>query len=114
MILRSINPRQALFTLGFILLFAYAFYQGRFLILGPAISITSHENGAVVEESIVTIEGRAKNVAWISLNDNQIFTDEEGFWSEKLILSPGTSIMTLKARDRFGREKTRSLTLFLK
>ena len=110
----TINPRQALFTIGFILLLAYAFYQGRFLILGPSISITSHQNGAVVEESVVNIGGKAQNVAWISLNDRQIFTNEEGLWSEKLILSPGTSIMTVKARDRFGREKTKSLILYLK
>lgn len=103
---------SALLVLG--LLFAlYCLFQARFLILGPGVSITSHKDGTAVHEPQITLSGRARNAAWISLNDRQIFTDEKGFWNEKLILSDGLSIMTLRVRDRFGRESVSSVRLVL-
>jgi hypothetical protein len=83
------------------------------LILGPQISILYPSNGEVVASSLITIEGRVKNISHISLNDRPIFTDEKGAWSEKLIVSPGTSIITVKASDRFGREITKNIQVVL-
>jgi hypothetical protein len=99
-----------LIALG-VLFVAYILFQARFVLLGPGISIESHQNGQIVETAAITLSGTAKNAAWLSLNGRQIFTDEKGFWSEKLILSEGVSIMTLRVRDRFGREKTESVSL---
>jgi hypothetical protein len=100
----DIKPRYGIMIVLFLLLAFYALYQARALLIGPQIWITSPRDGQTVENSLVTIEGRAKNIAWMSLNDRPIFTDENGLWSEKLAVSEGISIMTLKARDRFGRE----------
>jgi len=111
--MNKIKPRSLLLILGLVLLVSYSFYQARSIILGPQISITNITDGEVVENPLVIIEGRARNISWISLNDRQIFTDEEGRWSEKLIVSSGTSIITVKARDRFGRERKKSLQVIL-
>lgn len=67
----------------------------------------------MVDNQLVTINGQAKNIAWISLNDRQIFTDEEGRWDEKLLVSPGLSIITLKARDRLGHKIEKSVQIVL-
>jgi hypothetical protein len=108
-----LSVRQTSLIILGILFAAYCLFQARFLILGPQVTITSHEDGAVATEPAVTLSGNARNAAWLSLNDRQIFTDEEGRWSEKLILSPGLSIMTLRVRDRFGRERVSSVRLVL-
>lgn len=110
----DIRPKYGFLILLFLLLGAYSLFQARFLILGPRISIDSYKNGEVVASPIILISGKAENVSWLSLNDRQIFTDEKGAWSEKLIVSEGTSIMTLKARDRFGREREKRLLVVLK
>jgi hypothetical protein len=60
------------------------------------------------------VVGEAKNVSYLSLNGRQIFTDESGTFSEKLLLPYGYTIMTLKARDRFGRSRTYTLELVYK
>lgn len=109
----SLQPKYIFLIVLFILLAAYSLFQARFLILGPQIWITSPTNGGVVESPLVIIQGRSNNIAWLSLNDRQIFTDESGVWSEKLIVSSGISIMTLKARDRFGRETQESVQIVL-
>lgn len=102
----SLSIRQWIFlTLG-VLLVLYILFQARFLILGPQISITYPTDATEVSESVLTMTGRATNVAGLTLNGRKIYTDEKGYWSEKLLLSPGPSIMTLTGRDRFGREDT--------
>ena len=109
----EIRPKHALLITLFLLLTSYSLYQARAILTGPRVWIESPLDGQEVSSSLVVMEGRAKNIAWISLNDRQIFTDEEGKWSEKLIVSEGTSIMTVRARDRFGRETKETLYIVL-
>src|SRR3989338_8394513 len=110
----NIKPRYGFLIILFLLLIAYSLYQARALLVGPQIWIENPQDGDTVENPLVIVEGQSKNIAWISLNDRQIFTNEKGEWSEKLLVSPGLSIMTVKARDRFGRETTRSVQIVLK
>ena len=110
----DIQLRQAFLIILSSLLIVYSLYQARALLIGPQIWIERPQDGEVVENPLVTVEGQARNIAWISLNDHQIFTDEKGRWGEKLIVSQGLSIMTMKARDRFGRETEKSVRIVLK
>ena len=97
-----------------ITIFGYAFFQARNIISGPVVKIHTPLNGASVEHSLINIEGVAKNISHISMNDRQMFTDEEGEFSEKLLLSYGYNIITVKAKVRFGRETKKTLELIYK
>jgi len=110
----DIKPKYGLLIIVFVLLTAYSLYQARILLTGPRIQIDNPKDGQTVEDPLVIVEGQSKNIAWISLNDRQIFTDENGKWSEKLLVSPGLSIMTVKARDRFGRKTEKNVKIVLK
>ena len=81
---------------------------------GPIITIHTPENGSTLTESLVTIKGVAENISHISLNDRSIFIDEEGRFQEKLLLSYGYNIMTIKAEDKFGRKTEEILELVYK
>ena len=107
------SPKKILFTSLFSIIVIYSIYQARFMILGPQIWVDSIRDGETVEGSVVTVAGRAKNVAWLTLNDRQIFTDEEGHWSEKLVVSKGSSFISVKAKDRFGHEIYKNLQVVL-
>ena len=109
----NLRPKHIFLTILFLLLTSYSIYQARSIILGPRIWINIPQDGQTVQGPLVTIEGRSRNIAWISLNDRQIFTDETGKWSEKLIVSEGLSIMTVKARDRLGHETGKSGPIIL-
>lgn len=89
----------------------YVYFQSYNFIEGPVISINTPINGSSVDESLVEIEGEAKNISYITLNDRQIFTDEEGFFKEKLLLSYGYNLVTIAAKDRFGRDTTEVLEI---
>jgi hypothetical protein len=90
----------------------YVYFQARFLIEGPVISIVSPQNGSSVEEPLVTISGTTKNISYITLNNRQIFVDENGRFEEKLIVAEGYNIMGLVAKDRFGRKVEKTIELF--
>lgn len=107
----EISPRRIFFSFLFIFLICYSIFQARFKILGPQIEITSPSDGALVSTSVIEITGRAKNIAYISLNDHPIFVDELGNFKEKRVVSKGQSIATIKAKDRYGRETERKIRI---
>jgi hypothetical protein len=81
----------------------YALFQARFLIAGP--QITLNDNLDVVQtERTITIRGNAENIVKITLNGLPISTNEDGVFTESLVLESGYTIMTLHAEDRYGRE----------
>lgn len=87
-------------ALFLLLLIVYSAYQARAYLAGPALTIKhTEQNGALLE-----ISGTAERVAFLSLNERQIFTNERGVWQETILLLPGYNIVSLAATDRFGRK----------
>ncbi len=97
-----------------IIISGYAFFQARNIVLGPVIEITEPKNGISVEDSLIEIKGYAKNISHISMNGRQIFTDDKGVFGEKLLLSYGYNIITIKVADRFNRDIEKKLELIYK
>lgn len=112
------NPKKvlkfSLIILFVVFILGYALFQAQNIILGPIIKIESPINGDSLDHSLVTISGVAKNISHISMNDTQIFTDDKGVFTEKLLLSYGYNIITIKATDRFNREVVKTLELMYK
>jgi hypothetical protein len=96
------------------LIVGYGAFRAKSLVEGPDIGITSPLNGATSTESLITLEGYAKNISFLTLNGNKIFTNESGMFTEKVLLSYGYNIMTLEAKDRFGRTTSKTLQLIYK
>jgi len=84
----------------------YVFAQSKDVISGPIIDISHPQNHATVTERSIEVTGTATNVAYISINDKQIFVDEDSVFSKHLVLSPGYTIIEVYARDKFGKETT--------
>lgn len=95
---------KALFIFLFLcLIVVYVLFQARFLITGPEITLKS-EPSTQQNERIIILEGSARNITHLWLNDRQIYTDEQGNFREELVLENGYTITTLRAKDRYGRE----------
>ncbi len=92
----------------------YSLFQAQKLLAGPVIQIFTPQNGATYSQTLIEIDGQAKNIAYINLNDKQMFTDKNGNFSEKLLLSPGYNVVKLDAWDKFGKQTEKKLQLVLK
>lgn len=115
------TPRRATFYIrtAVVIIFAlalagYALYQTKSLREGPQLLITTPLNGSLATTSLLVISGTAKNISWITLNGRQIYVDEAGNFREQLLLSYGYNIITLSAKDKFGRSVSKKLELVYK
>ena len=97
-----------------ICLFGYGAFEVWNYATGPKITVTSPPNGAAVSESLISIDGQAKNTKIITLNDRPIVVDEKGYFSEKILLSDGDNVLELKAEDKFGKKTEQELQIVYK
>jgi len=106
---------KALIIILFLLvIFGYGAFEIWNYATGPKIIVTQPQNGVVISESLITIEGQVKNVKKISLNDRPIVIDEVGNFKEQVLLSYGYNVLLLKAEDRFNKETSQELQLVYK
>ena len=91
-----------------LIVLGYSYGRTRDIVAGPRIEVMAPKVETPVSNSLIQIEGRATNVAFLTLNGREIFTDEMGYFKETVLLSYGYNILTIYARDKFGRgvEKT--------
>ena len=84
----------------------YSLFSARHIIKGPDIVVETPVNGEVVKDNFIEIKGKSENLNLITLNDRQIFIDDQGNFKEKLLLYSGENILKVYGKDKFGREKT--------
>jgi len=82
---------------------SYGLFEARRLVQGPRITILAPVDGSATSSPTITIAGIAENVSFLSINDRAILTDEQGRFSERIAPPPGVSILSVAAKDRFGR-----------
>lgn len=87
----------------------YVGYQARFLIAGPTVSLIDPPP-AILHERTVIISGVASNITEISINGRPIVTDQAGYFQEPIVLENGYTIVSIAAKDRYGRETTTRLS----
>lgn len=102
------------FTALGVIIVSYSFFQAWKMIQGPVITIYSPENGRTFNQALIEIEGRAKNISHLNLDDRPIFTDKTGYFKEKFLLSPGYNVIKLDATDKFKKYTEKRLYLVLK
>lgn len=106
---------RVLITSLFVLtLIGYSAFQAHKIITGPTIDLSDSFSSTVTGSNKINIKGMAANVAFISLNDNPIFIDEAGSFSENLLLYPGYNIIKLYGKDKFGKSLTRLVEITYK
>ncbi len=106
--------RITLFSIFGLIILGYTLFQAQKLLSGPIIDIYTPENGSTYNQTLIEVEGRARNISYLNLNDRPIFTDKDGYFKEKLLLSPGYNIIKLDARDKFKKYTEKKLEIILK
>lgn len=88
--------------------FFYLYRELNMFISSPRLVIQEPQNNFVTEENIIAIEGITEKDAKLFINNQQIIVDENGKFSENLVVQPGLNKITIKAVNRFDKssEKT--------
>lgn len=95
--------KRLIIFLAVLAILGYGGFEARKLIAGPEIIILSPKDGVATSSNMITIEGFAENISFLTINDRSAFTDEKGHFAQVLSPPPGYVVFTVKATDRFGR-----------
>lgn len=103
--------RRIILVVVILLVLGYGLFEGRKLIEGPQISITSPQDGQAVGGPLISVKGNAQNVAFLSVNGKQAYADADGNFVERFSLPVGYTVIAVNATDRFGRKTAEVLHL---
>jgi hypothetical protein len=106
--------KKALIATFSILGILYIAWNGRNVLLGPRIEVLFPQNGETLEEPLLSINGKAANASFLTLNDKQIFVDNAGYFSERIALLPGINTIKIGSKDRFGETEEKILHVYFK
>jgi hypothetical protein len=91
-----------LLSIFFLFILVYAFFRSYDLVFGVKIRNVNIKNGQTFTESVLPVEGNAKNATHLTLNGREISIDEEGNFKETVALLSGYNILNIRAEDKFG------------
>ena len=101
--------KNLIIVIAGVIVIGYIIFNFRVFIAGPKIEVTSPENGSTVTEPLIDVVGLATNISQIQMNNNTIFLSENGEFKEFLLLNPGYNIISIDAKDKFGRSVSRKI-----
>ncbi|HUQ85679.1 MAG TPA: helix-turn-helix domain-containing protein [Candidatus Limnocylindrales bacterium] len=112
--IRRINLRKAIIgTIVLILLGTFLMFQVRGVLFAPSIFISSPKGNTITQRDISVI-GRTDSSATITINNESVFVNNNGVFEKKISLFPGENVITIKAKNRFGKQSTLQRTVLVK
>lgn len=104
---------KGIIALALILLAGYGLIEARHLIAGPSIEIEVPIDYTTSADGFITVSGVARNTEALLLDGSPLPIDQAGRFSETIVLPKGGGILSLIARDRFGRSVTETRTVYV-
>ena len=105
--------KTGLLVILFLGILSYSYYKTRGLLWGVKLTVLGIENGETLSNASMELSGEASRAIFLSVNGREIFIDQDANFKDSLILLPGYNIITIQARDKFGKEKRREFHVFL-
>lgn len=104
---------QSLVAIMFIMaaVLLYLLFQFRSIFIDPSLVITHPKEGFVTSASSVTVQGKTDGDSVVYINGQSTTVDQSGRFQKKIEIFAGTAIITVKAVNRFGREKLQKVTV---
>lgn len=109
----SVSTASVLALTVALVIAGYALYQTKNLLRGPLLEVTT-ETGKLAVSPLINLRGRTERIDYLTIDNQPIFTNELGEFSQKLLLAPGYNIITIIASDRFGRSTRRVIEIVYK
>jgi cytoskeletal protein RodZ len=113
--LTRVHIQRSFVTLVFVLtaLLVYLGFQYRAMFLSPALAVDFPKQNAQIKDE-VTISGKTDPNATVLINNESISLNSNGEFIKNVSLFPGKTSLTIKARNRFGKETVLQRTVDVK
>lgn len=103
----NINPRNLVIAVAALLIIgvgAYITSQIRSVLAPPVLEISDPASDVNVSGRNIVISGRTEIGADVSINNQVVLVDKNGFFAENLALSPGLNVIEIKSINKFHKE----------
>lgn len=112
--LKRLNLRRIMIGgSALLLLIGFLFFQYRFALIAPSISIKTPKEGSVVGRD-VEIKGKTDSNATVIINNEAAFVNSKGEFMKKVTLFPGNNTVIIKAKNRMGKESVLQRSVVVK
>lgn len=108
------SPRGILIIAVGIILFAYLFFQYNSLFFNPSLTIITPRDKSVISAETVEVGGKTDQYATVSVDGEDVYVDIQGQFKKSVFLFPGEKTITVIAKNRFGKETKKQITLTVK
>ena len=89
----------------------YLFREYHTFVSAPRLVILEPRDQGVVSEADIVVRGEADHGARVLINGQPALVDAQGNFMEKLLLQPGLNTIVVSAANRFGKERTETVTI---
>lgn len=105
----KITPERARWVgvlILFFLFLGYLFRQSQFLTSGPSLVLFEPQKNLVVHQDEIVVKGETEPDARVFINDEEIYPNENGEFSQEIPLSQGENQIVVLAENNAGKKKT--------
>jgi cytoskeletal protein RodZ len=113
----KVTPRRVLVGMVFTLVlifFIYLWFQYRSLVGSPMLDLSSPVDQLTTSAQEVEIKGKTDPEAKVTINDQEITTDQSGSFFQKIELSENVNNIVIIATSKSGKQTKLQRTIFLK
>jgi hypothetical protein len=92
----------------FLAIIIFSYFKTRDIFFGARFAIEGIANNAVYDDPVRKIAGIVHGAREFTINGDPIFLDPTGRFEDTRLLLPGYNAVTIAARDRFGKGKSKT------
>lgn len=109
-----ITSRTLVLGVIFLLVFGAFFYlylEFQSFAAEPQLTMFEPKSGSVIEAEEAIVQGKTDKGARVTINDQSVFVDNEGLFSDRLLVRPGMNTIVVRTVNRFNKEKSLTLSV---
>ncbi len=102
-------------TLSILSIISLTAFELRKVVGGPTVDLGCDKGQCeqiISEKSLYPLTGTTSNISEIHIGNRKIYTDTEGKFNEQITLYPGNNNLTISAKDRFGKEVKKDISVY--
>lgn len=115
---RDLPAKKLLRLLGlgflFLVIIVYGIWKGRDLIFGINLKISGITNNETTTNANINLVGNAYHAVDINVDGRVVPIEQDGSWHDEIALLKGYNIISISAKDRFGRIITKTFSVTYK
>lgn len=87
-----------------VLFIGFIVFQYRTAFLSPSLNVVSPSDDAILSQDNIIVSGTTDSEATVLVNNEAVSVNNKGEFAKKLALFSGKEEITIKAKNRFGKE----------